>query len=60
MITDMENNYSRGNYQWPMDMTKAHALLVNWKVDAKRGKEGLDQAELSYLTPTGLDHTAGR
>ena len=40
IITDMENNYPHGNDQWPRDMTKAHALLVNWKVNTKRGKEG--------------------
>ena len=33
---------------------------MNWKLDAKRGREGLDQSAISYIAGIGLDGTAGQ
>ena len=48
ILDKMENNYSRGNDQWPRTLVKAHQLLIPCKSDKRRISPGL--SAISYTT----------
>ena len=56
----MENNYSRGNDQWPCTLVKAHQLLIPCKSDKRRISPGLSAISYTTLDNRSQKKTSGR